>query len=254
MSKQQSRAKMPLARVKRGRPRGKGTQLVYQQLREEILQLALQPGDHIDEVALEAKFDVSRTPIREALIRLQADGLVRFTPNRGHYVSGVDFAQIPLAFEALDVLQSAILQTAAISRTDSDLEQMTQSNEAYRRAAIAGDHTAMTEANHAFHLITAAASTNGFLRDPYESVLNFNLRLTRMVFDADSRDPAASEIYYHRIFDEHAEMIDRLRAGDVQSLIELSRRHTGLFYDKIQRFLQSNRAIQTRILSFKSLA
>ena len=77
----------PTVRGKRGRPRGSGTQLVYTKLREEILRLVLKPGDHIDEVLLEARFKVSRTPIREALIRLQADGLARFAPNRGHYVS-----------------------------------------------------------------------------------------------------------------------------------------------------------------------
>ncbi|MET4806088.1 GntR family transcriptional regulator [Limibacillus sp. MBR-115] len=240
----------PTVRGKRGRPRGSGTQLVYTKLREEILRLVLKPGDHIDEVLLEARFKVSRTPIREALIRLQADGLARFAPNRGHYVSSLDFAEIPKIFEALDVLQSAILQIAATRRSEEHLERMKAVNEEYREASEKGDHTAMTEANHAFHLITAEAAGNRILSSAYESVLNFNLRVTRLIFETAARDSNVPTPYYNRIYDEHSEMIELLSRRDSAKLAELSKEHTNLFYGKIRRFLQSNAAVDVAFRSF----
>ena len=226
-------------RGKRGRPRGTGTQMVYDALRDQILMLSLSPGDHIDESKIEAEFNVSRTPIREALIRLQADGLVRFSPNRGHYVSMIDFAELPRAFESLDLLQAAVRKLAAKRRTDEDLALMRSENEAYRAAAEARDHNAMTEANHRFHLAIGAACRNRFLSDAYEAVLNFNLRLTRLAFASSGPSAGESQAYYDRIYKEHNEMIGFLTARDCAPMAELSRRHVQLFHGKIADFVMS---------------
>jgi len=59
-----------------GRPKGSGSQRVYDAFREQILTLCLKPGAIIDELAVVNVFGVSRTPVREALIRLESDGLV----------------------------------------------------------------------------------------------------------------------------------------------------------------------------------
>jgi DNA-binding GntR family transcriptional regulator len=226
------------SRAKRGRPRGNGTQRVYDALRDEILMLSMAPGSHIDEARIESRFAISRTPIREALIRLQADGLVRFLPNRGYYVSSIDFTDLPRAFESLDLLQAAVLKLAALRRTEEDLAHMVQENASYLSASTARDHTAMTEANHRFHLVCGAAARNGFLASAYESVLNFNLRITRLAF-ATGGESVEGQAYYERIYSEHAQMIALIRARDGESLAALSRQHVQLFQGKIAAFLQS---------------
>jgi DNA-binding GntR family transcriptional regulator len=66
-----------------GRPKGTGTQHVYAQIREDIIALRLPPGADLDEASLERRFGLSRTPVREALIRLASDGLITMLPNRG---------------------------------------------------------------------------------------------------------------------------------------------------------------------------
>src|SRR5216684_1398013 len=63
-----------------GRPKGTGTQHVYSQVREDIIGLRLPPGSDLDEAGLEQRFGVSRTPVREALIRLASDGLIVLLP------------------------------------------------------------------------------------------------------------------------------------------------------------------------------
>ncbi len=65
------------------RAKGTGTTYVYQRLREGILSLDYVPGANLDEAQLVESFGLSRTPVREALIRLAADGLVVLLPNRG---------------------------------------------------------------------------------------------------------------------------------------------------------------------------
>lgn len=66
-----------------GRPKGQGSRLVFDDLKSKILTLALKLGEVIDELALVHLFKVSRTPVREALIKLQVDGFVELVPNRG---------------------------------------------------------------------------------------------------------------------------------------------------------------------------
>lgn len=238
------------ARTKRGRPRGTGTQTVYEALRDQILMLSLPPGDHIDETRIEAEFKVSRTPIREALIRLQADGLVKFSPNRGHYVSAIDFTELPRAFECLDLVQAAVLKLAAMRRTNADLGRMQGENEAYRAAAAARDHTAMTEANHRFHLVIGDASRNRFLGDAYEAVLNFNLRITRLVFAATGHNDAGPQAYFDRIYSEHNEMIALIRAQDPEPLGALSRKHVQLFHGRIAEFVTSGEYMDADIAQY----
>ena len=75
--------------------RGAGVQTVYEQLRSAIVNLELPPGSPLDEVRLSQQFAMSRTPIREALVRLVGDGLVTTLPNRSTVVAPIDFEKLP---------------------------------------------------------------------------------------------------------------------------------------------------------------
>ena len=86
------------------RVRGSGAQTVYETLRQSIIDLTLEPGSPLDEVSLSEQFAMSRTPIREALVRLSADGLVATLPNRNTIVSPIDFVRLPVYFEALTLM------------------------------------------------------------------------------------------------------------------------------------------------------
>ena len=73
----------PVNKSRLGRPKGTGTQRVYARVREQILQLDLPPGADVNEAGLEAEFGVSRTPVREALIRLASEGLITLLAQPG---------------------------------------------------------------------------------------------------------------------------------------------------------------------------
>lgn len=237
-------------RSKRGRPKGQATQAVYSTLRGEILTLALKPGQYLEETLLEKRFGVSRTPIREALIRLQADRLVKFSPNRGHYVETVSFDDVPLIFEALDLQQAAVLQLAALRHSPEDIAGLKAINEAYRRAGEQNDHKTMAELNHDFHLAIARAARNSFLSEFYETMLNFSIRLSYLMFQSASRNREDFEGYYMQVYNEHVEMIDLIRRGEGDRLHELSRRHIRLFSDRTVRFLTQRAELEAFVQNF----
>jgi DNA-binding GntR family transcriptional regulator len=87
------------------RVRGSSRKNVYETLRNEILTLALPPGQLLDETTLAERFGMSRSPIREALIRLAGDELVVTLPNRSTIVAPIEVATFPKYVEALDIAQ-----------------------------------------------------------------------------------------------------------------------------------------------------
>ncbi len=96
-------------------PRAWARPYVYQRLREGILSLDYVPGANLDEAQLVESFGLSRTPVREALIRLAADGLVVLLPDRGAQLAPVDLADFPRYVEAFDLVQRAVMRDAGPS-------------------------------------------------------------------------------------------------------------------------------------------
>ena len=91
----------------------RGAARVHDSLREGILSMQIPPGAFLDENGIAARFGVSRSPVREALIRLEAEGLVAAAPNRTAVVSPVDLAGFPQYMDALDLAQRATTRPAA---------------------------------------------------------------------------------------------------------------------------------------------
>ena len=85
---------------------------LYQALRHQIIALEIEPGADLDEQQLVKKFGVSRTPVREALIRLSAEGLVEIRKNRGATVTSLDILTLQSIFEAGDLIEKAYMRLA----------------------------------------------------------------------------------------------------------------------------------------------
>lgn len=241
-------------RGKRGRPRGKATETVYNALREEILTLQMRPGEYLDETQLERRFGVSRTPIREALIRLQADKLVHFSANRGHFVEVVNVDDIPAIFQAMDLYQAAVLRLAAGRPSAELLQDLGALNDRYLAAAKAADQKTMAEANHQFHISIGRACGNHFIAEAYESVMNHSLRLTYLMFDSAKRQPQEYHEYFERIYDEHGQMIALIADGRKDELEEISRTHIQQFCDRVAAFITSREKLRTEPRDFSAAA
>ena len=224
----------------RGRPKGTGAKRVFEGLREDILHLRLPPGANIEEAALEKRFEVSRTPVREALIRLASEGLVSLLPNRGAQVADIDISDVPQFFEALDVCQRLVLRLAAHRRSDAHLDELRVLNQQFATAARARDVVAMSELNLNFHTITARASGNKYIASHYKELLSVGLRLARSAFGAALAERDVDEGYYREVVDHHEAMIDALARRDPDASEELGRKHTDLFRRRIIRAIESD--------------
>jgi DNA-binding GntR family transcriptional regulator len=154
---------------------------VARHLRESILRLDLRPGQTLDEADLSERLGVSRTPVREAIIQLVADGLV-VRDGRKARVAPLDFDEMPALFDAL-LLSSRIAQRlAAERRSAQDLELIAGPLEAFEQAVAANSSVARSEANVAFHRAIAKAARNKYVEHFYGHALVDAMRLSRACF------------------------------------------------------------------------
>ncbi len=228
------------ARRKTARPRGTGSQLIYQRLRDDILRLTRAPGADLDEASLEREFGISRTPIREAIIRLASEELVQVMPNRGARVASQDINEIPQLFEALDLCQRAVFRWAAHRHSVGHLKAMDESNRSFAAASKARNFNEMGDRNRDFHLAVAEAAGNRFVCRAYEIQLNASLRLARTLFaSAPLVDPEPAH-YYSEVIAQHSQMIDAIRNRNADRAEQLASQHTRLFRERASAYLQAS--------------
>jgi DNA-binding GntR family transcriptional regulator len=208
---------------------------VYDVLRREILSLTLQPGELLDETGLSRRFGFSRSPIREALIRLSGDGLVVNLPNRTTIVAPIDIARLPHYVDALDLAQRINTRLAAELRSEADLAAIAGEQQGFIAAVASGDYLAMSETNKNFHMAIARAGRNPYLAGFYEKLLDEGRRLLHLHFDYIDRTRDG-----RLLTDEHEEMIEAIRARDVASADRLAHLHTRQFRDRFLDFLRAN--------------
>jgi DNA-binding GntR family transcriptional regulator len=156
-----------------------GAQIVYDALRREIMALKLAPGSGLDEVELCRRFRLSRTPVREALIRLASEGLAQLYPNRGARVATLDFADVVDHYEAMDLFMPIAAHFAAERRTAEDLKAMRAALAGFRAAIGRKNAEEMIRANYELHAAIAAACHNRSIERGYRQMLADKLRLAQ---------------------------------------------------------------------------
>lgn len=216
------------------RRRGTGARMVYDTLRDEILDLALAPGSPIDEVQLAERFGVSRTPVREALVRLAGDGLVETLPNRSTVVASIDALNLDAFFDAMVLMYRVTTRLAATRRRAEDLGVIRARQADFVAAVQAQDALAMIATNAAFHAAIAEAGRNPYFNGLFGRVLAEGRRLLRLYYRsyADSLPRA--------FVDEHEAMIAAVAAGDADTADQLAREHAEKIVAQIKRVLVPN--------------
>ncbi|WP_420724177.1 GntR family transcriptional regulator [Hwanghaeella sp. LZ110] len=137
--------------------------MVRENLEQLIITGALGNGDRLDEVRLAAQFDVSRTPVREALQMLTATGLVEHIPNRGTFVRHPDFPEMIEMFEVMAELEALCARLAARRIQTAQLIKMQEAAAACENALQHGTLDDYYLENERFHFLIYQASGNGFL-------------------------------------------------------------------------------------------
>lgn len=217
------------------RKRGEGSKHVYSILRDDILNLVLLPGSSIDEIQLAERFAMSRTPIREALVRLASEGLVKTLPNRSTVVANIDFLNLPSFFDALTLMYRVTTRLAAEHRTTADLGRIRALQADFVRSVEARDALGMIASNRDFHAAIAEAGRNPYYIDLSGRLLDEGRRLLRIYYSShDDRLPRQYVI-------EHEELIAAIEARDVAAADRLASAHADQIVQQIQQMITRDR-------------
>ncbi len=218
--------------------KGQNADFVHSNLRADILSLAIAPGEALDESLLSARYSVSRTPVREALIRLASEKLVVLSRNRRATVQPLDLAGFPGYLEALDLLQRAVTRLAAERRSDDDLAAIRQAQTRYDAVLAEPASLASVEANLEFHQAVARAAHSPHLADAYSRVLVEGMRYMALSFSVHDAADRGYEPHMRSVTDEHNAMITAIEASNGDEAERLAHDHVGLFRRRISAYLE----------------
>lgn len=214
------------------RKRGTGARFVYDTLRDEILNLTLQPGEPIDEIGLADRLSMSRTPIREALVRLAGDGLVTLLPNRSTVVSQIDFPNLHHFFDALTLMYRVTTRLAAQFHDAKDLSEIRSRQDAFAKVVLAGDTNGMIQLNRDFHVAIAEAGHNPYYLQLFSRLLDEGRRILRLYYY-----PTFEPSLPHPYIQEHEAIIAAIVARDVDTCDRLAKDHADKIVQQIQQMM-----------------
>ncbi len=199
---------------------------VFDMVRSEILTCALQPGEELREQELARRFGVSKSPIRDALQKLEFEGLVEIEPRRGHRVKPISVADAEDILDLRVLLESGVVRRIAERATDGDLSALERFREADTR-----DIGAFTAYNRAFHTRLAQLSGNRRLSDEMRRVMEFYDRLCVVSLHNQKSKDCSGPLA------DHLAIIDALQARDGARAARLIARHVGRSRDALMRGL-----------------
>lgn len=218
------------------RVRGSGVQTVYEALKSSIVDLSLEPGAPLDEVTLAERFAMSRTPVREALVRLAAEGLVTQLPNRNTIVAPIDFGALPVYFEALTLMYRVTTRLAAAGRAPRHLELMRRHQAAYAKAVEEDDVPGMISHNRDFHVAIAEAGGNPYFTALFTRLLDEGRRILRLYYYRSFNDHLP-----RKYVDEHESIVVAIEARDGELCDRLASEHAGQIVRQIQSYIARDR-------------
>jgi DNA-binding GntR family transcriptional regulator len=190
----------------------------YLAIRDRIDDGRLARGTRLHQEDLAAELGVSRTPVREALRRLAAEGRVELLTNRGARVADIDLAAMPEPYEARLVIEPGAAALAARRGLSApQLRQLHAAIAAHRAAA--GDIQRSFAANRDFHLGLVAASGNQLLLQFAEHLWVARIGATIYERQAETAERMLLDA------DEHEAILDAVERGDARKAESLSRRH-----------------------------
>jgi len=196
----------------------------YMQLRQMIVRLDFAPSDVLREDELRVLLGIGRTPIREALQRLQREHFVTVIPRRGMFVSGIEVSELSMLFETRAVLEPYAARLAALRGTDEQWDDMEAT--LARTADPSLDDEDQLALDRRCHEIIWAASGNRFLLDTLDMLYAQSDRLWHLYL-ADVSD------MQHAV-DEHQTILSALRAGDGDAVAKLLETHVRGFDTQIR--------------------
>lgn len=194
------------------------SETVFGALKDDILLNRLRPGDCISEKALVSKFNVSRTPVRQALQRLEALNLVRVKDGVGTFVTMIDQNDMADAYQIRQAIEKVAIQTSIYHITAKELDELEDTFLRFQRQLVNGGYGAkfeeITYADWKLHDLIVNRSDNKLLGPTVERI-TLLLRRYQMTYISG----------YARATSEHLEIISGIREQDVGQVQQVLTQH-----------------------------
>ena len=162
--------------------------VVFNTLRQAILKGELKPGERLMEIQLAQKLGVSRTPIREAIRKLELEGLVLMIPRRGAEVARISEKSLKDVLEVRRSLEELAIELACQRMTEEDMQALEEAQKAFKAAIEQGDAMKIAETDEAYHDVIYYSTRNKrlvqILNNLREQMYRFRLEYIK---DADKR-------------------------------------------------------------------
>jgi len=209
----------------------KRAEVIADELESLIFQGLFKDGARLDEVQLAERFDVSRTPIREALQRLSLSGLVEQIPRRGVFVRQPGPVELLEMFEVMAELEAASARLAASRITDAALAELQAINTRCEAAVGAQDYDGYYQENAEFHAMLYRQSGNRFLEQECLRLYRRLQPFRRVQLRARGRLPQSMA--------EHKAIVTALEKGDGDAAAAAIRGHVAVQGEKFHHLMAS---------------
>jgi DNA-binding GntR family transcriptional regulator len=203
-------------------PRQPGKQLAYAHMKSVVLPDVGPEGGFVTEGEVAAALGISRTPVREAFLRLEAEGLLRLLPGKGAFVSGVSNVEIVEVMQARELIESFAVPGAIAARTElaPRLREVLGEQKAVLKK---GDAKAFPEHDRRFHFLFVEAGGNRLLARFYETLRDRQLRMGPYVHGVQA--VMSSDRRLEGVLRQHGAIVAALEAGDEARLRGAIRAH-----------------------------
>lgn len=191
--------------------------VVFHTLRQAILKGELKPGERLMEVKLANKLGVSRTPIREAIRKLELEGLVLMIPRKGAEVAEITEKSLRDVLEVRKALEELAVQLACDKITEEEIQQLREAAREFQKSLQSGDITRVAEADVQFHDILYMATDNQKL---VQLLNNLREQMYRYRVEYLKNDEA-----YPVLTREHEDIIRHISRRDKEKATEVMCRH-----------------------------
>lgn len=216
-------------------------ELVFESLREAIITGTLKPGERLMEIQLAEELGVSRTPVREAIRKLELEGFVVMIPRKGAYVAGLSLKEMSDVFEIRGALESLAAQLAAERITDEELEKLERLLVKIAEHIEKGDIEQVIALDIEFHDVLFQASRNQRLVQMVSYLREQVHRYRTTSLSYPGRMKAALE--------EHMKIVEALSARDAEAAGRLAQEHIdsaeSSFMQAIKELYEAGKAVET---------
>ncbi|KAA0969336.1 GntR family transcriptional regulator [Aureimonas fodinaquatilis] len=208
-----SRAKASPMPKREGTSRDLGLE-AYSQLKEAIEDGVIVPGTRVTELDLCERFGMSRTPVREAIYRLESEGLLNHVPRRGLIVTQPDHQMIVELYTMREALEGTAAKLAAQHASDAELSTLAEINQ--QEPLLFADPRSLSRLNRRFHNLISMSAHNRYLLKNLENMAS-TIALLPTMLDMEGRPQEAHS--------EHRDILDAVQSRNAEHAEEAARAH-----------------------------